>query len=318
MLLVLRFALSALLQALRDRQDLVLENLALRHQIEVLTRNRSRPRLRGGDRLLWSWLSRIWFGWRRPIVIVQPDTVVRWHRSGWRRYWSWRGGRRSRPGRPVIDPELQTLIRRMTRENPRWGHLRVLGELRKLGFQVSLQTVRRYRDAVPRPSSPSWHSFLSNHRPQLWACDFFTVQTVTFRTLFVFFIIAHERPAARAPECDRPSTGPVDLAPAHRRHAWGSGPRFLLRDRDRAYGREFVEHVKHLGIETILTPIAAPQANAIAERVVGTLRRECLDHLIIVNERHLRLVLREFVSPLQRGAPASSACARGPARCVRG
>ena len=193
MLLVVRFALAALLQALRDRQELELENLALRHQLEVLTRNRSRPRLRPADRLLWSWLSRLWFGWRRHIVIVQPDTVVRWHRSAWRRYWSWRSGRRRRPGRPAIDPQLQALIRRMTRENPRWGHLRVLGELHNLGFQVSLQTVRRYRGEVPRPPSPSWRTFLTNHRPQLWACDFFTVQTVTFRTLFVFVIIAHKR-----------------------------------------------------------------------------------------------------------------------------
>ena len=124
MLLAVRFALSALLHVLRDRQELVVENLALRHQLEVLTRNRSRPRLRAGGRLLWSWLSRLWFGWRSHIVIVQPDTVVRWHRSAWCRYWSWRSGSRRRPGRPRIDPELQELTHRMTRENPRWGHLR--------------------------------------------------------------------------------------------------------------------------------------------------------------------------------------------------
>ena len=193
MRLVLRFGLSALLHALRDRQDLVLENLALRHELEVLTRNRSRPGLRAADRLLWAWLSRLWSRWRTHIVMVQPDTVVRWHRSAWRRYWSWRSGSRSRPARPRIDPKLQGPVRRMTRENPRWGHLRVLGDLRKLGFQVSLQTVRRYRGDVPRPPSPSWRTFLSNHRLQLWACDFFAVQTVTFRTLFVFSIIAHER-----------------------------------------------------------------------------------------------------------------------------
>ena len=162
MFLVLRFALSALLHALRDRQDLVLENLALRHQLEVLTRNRSRPGLRPADRLLWAWLSRLWSSWRSHIVIVQPDTVVRWHRSAWRRYWSWRSGSQSRPGRPRIECELQELIRRMTREHPRWGHLRVLGELRKLGFQVGLQTcvvtAVRYRDhrrSRGAPSSPT-------------------------------------------------------------------------------------------------------------------------------------------------------------------
>ena len=191
----------------------------------------------------------------------------------------------------------------MTRENPRWGHMRVLGELRKLGFQISLQTVRRYRGEVPRLPSPSWRTFLTNHRLQLWACDFFTVQAVTFRTLFVFFIIAHERrPLVHLNVTPHPTPAWVwrrliNATP------WGSGPRFLLHDRDRAYGRGLVERAKHLGIETILAPIAAPQANAIAERVVGTLRRECRDHLIVMNERHLRLVLREFVRHYNQARP---------------
>ena len=181
--------------------------------------------------------------------------------------------------------------------------MRVLGELCKLGFQVSLSTVRRYRGAVPRPPSPSWRTFLANHRQQLWACDFFTVQTVTFRTLFVFFSIAHERrPLVHLNVTAHPS-GPWIWRQLINATPWGSGPRFLLRDRDRAYGRALVKRAKHLGIETILTPIAAPQATAIAERVVGTLRRECLDHLIIVNERYLRLVLREFVRYYNEGRP---------------
>ena len=139
----LKCALTAVRQLLRPRGDLVLENLAFRHQLEVLTRNSSRPTLQPADRLLWSWLSRLWLEWRRHIVIVRPDTVVRWHHWAWRRYWSWRSRGRG-PGRPRLDPELAKLIRRMTHENPRWGHMRVLGELRKLGFRVSLQTVRRY------------------------------------------------------------------------------------------------------------------------------------------------------------------------------
>ena len=200
----------------------------------------------------------------------------------------------------------------MTRENPRWGHLRVLGELRKLGFQISLQTVPRYRGEVPRPPSPSWRTFLTNHRPKLWACDFFTVQTMTFRTLFVFFVIAHERrPLVGLNVIPHPTPAWVwrqliDATP------WGSGPRFLIRDRDRACGRALVEQVRHLGIESILTPIAAPQANAIAERVVGTLRRECLDHLIIVNQRHLRSLLREYVTHYNHVRPHQSLEQRAP------
>ena len=133
MWLVFKYTLAAVRAAARERRELALENIALRHQVEVLTRSRRRPQLRPADRLLWSSLSRVWPSWRRHVVIVQPDTVVRWHRTAWRRYWRWksRGGKR---GRPRIGPELAELIRRMTRENPRWGHMRVLGELRKLGF----------------------------------------------------------------------------------------------------------------------------------------------------------------------------------------
>jgi putative transposase len=142
MLSLIRLAPLVLLLAWRERSDLILENLALRHQRAVLTRQRSRPRLRPADRLFWSWLSRLWSGWRTRLVIVQPATVIGWHRSAWRRYGRWKS-RGPLPGRPRIDADLQQLIRRMTRENPRWGHMRVLGELRKLGLRVSLQTVRR-------------------------------------------------------------------------------------------------------------------------------------------------------------------------------
>ncbi len=138
-------------------------------------------------------LARTWSGWRSALVIVEPDTVVRWHRTAWRRYWT-RRSRGRRPGRPRIRIELRDLIGRIATENPRWGALRVQGELLALGYDVSTETVRRYRrQALRRPPSPSWRSFLANHRPQLWAADFFTVQTLTFKTLFVLFFIAHER-----------------------------------------------------------------------------------------------------------------------------
>ena len=171
----------------RDRRDLVLENIALRHQLEVLTRTRRRPTLCQADRRLWSALARIWPNWRTHIVIVQPDTVVRWHRTAWRRYWTWRS-RAPKRGRPRIDAEVAAAIRRMTTENPRWGHMRVLGELRKLGFRVSLQTVRRYRRDVPRDPSSNWRTFLHNHRPEIWAADFFTVHTISLQTLYVFLL----------------------------------------------------------------------------------------------------------------------------------
>ena len=302
MLLVFRYLLLALGVAVRARRDLALENIALRHQLEVLTRTRRRPPLQSADRLFWSSLARVWPGWRPHLLIVQPDTVVRWHRSAWRRYWTWRS-RGPRPGRPRIDAEVATLIRRMTEENPRWGHMRVLGELRKLGFSVSLQTVRRYRRDVPRDPASSWRTFFENHRPEIWAADFFTVHTLSFQTLYVFFMIAHDRRTVmhvnvtRHPQASWVWRQLINATP------WGSAPRFLIRDRDRLYGGDFVARAKRIGIRTVLTPIATPQANAVAERLVGTFRRECLDHIIVLNDRHLRAVLREFVQHYNEARP---------------
>ena len=157
----------------------------------MLSRRSARPRLEPADRLFWTWLSRFWSPWRSALVLVQPDTVVRWHRTGWRRYWAWKSRRRG-PGRPRLSPELRLLIQRLARENPRWGSVRIQGELRKLGYQVSAQTVRRHRrDARRRPPSQSWRTFLKNHAPHIWAADLFTVQTLTFKTLYVFFFVSH-------------------------------------------------------------------------------------------------------------------------------
>ncbi len=181
--------------------------------------------------------------------------------------------------------------------------MRVLGELRKLGFRVSLQTVRRYRKDVPRDPRQSWRTFLTNHRPQIWAADFFTVQTLAFQTLYVFFFIAHgRRPIVHLNVTAHPQA-PWVWRQLIEATPWGESPSFLIRDRDRSYGGDFVARARRIGIETVLTPIATPEANGIAERLVGTLRRECLDHVIVINERHLRRVLREFAVHYNESRP---------------
>lgn len=191
----------------------------------------------------------------------------------------------------------------MTEANPRWGHMRVLGELRKLGSRVSLQTVRGYRKDVTRNPSPGWRTFLDNHRPEIWASDFFTIHTLWFQTLYVFFFIAHGRRSVvhvnvtKHPRATWVWRQLINATP------WGTSPRFLIRDRDRSYGGDFVARAQRIGIRTVLTPIATPQANAVAERLVGTFRRECLDHIIVINERHLRYVLREFVRHYNAARP---------------
>ena len=296
--------LVPLRSAFMSRQYLLLENLALRQQLAVLSRQARRPRLRPGDRLFWSWLSRAWSGWRSALMLVQPETVIGWQRTAWRRYWAWKSRRGRGPGRARVPSEVQELIRRLTRENPRWGSTRIVGELHKLGYHVSARTVRRYRrKAIRRPPSQSRRISLRNHAAHIWAADFFTVQTLSLKTLYVFLFIAHRQRslvhvnATAHPTADWVWRQLIQATP------WGHQPRYLIRDRDCCYGEDFNARAARLGIETIFTPVQAPRANAIAERVIGTLRRECLDHVIVINERHLRSVLREYVGHYNGARP---------------
>ena len=292
----LPFLLIAIVSGyLRRHGDLVLENLLLRHQLAVLARSKPRPRLNRTDRLLWVLARRLSSEWRRHLIIVTPDTVVRWHRQLWRLFWRWKS--RAVGGRPRLSLEVRQLITTISHENRLWGTQRIRGELLKLGITVSARSIRRYRWRGPtRAPSQTWLTFLHHHRAGIWAADLFTVHTLFFRTLYVLFFIAH----------DRRQLLHVNVT-SHPNAAWvwrqmieatpfGRRPRFLLRDRDRVYGGDFGARCKGLGTQTLLSPVRAPTANAIAERVVGTFRRECLDHLIIIDEKHLSAVLQEFVS----------------------
>ena len=203
--------------------------------------------------------------------MVEPDTVVRWHRSAWRAYWRWRSHRGS--GRPRIPAELQQLILRSATEHPRWGAVRIVGELCAPGFEVSARTVSRYRrQALRRPPSQSWRMFLRNHASSIWAADLFTVQTLAFRTLSVLIVIDHDRRRIRHWNVTEHPNAPWIWQQMIEATAWGQQPGFLIRDRDRSYGGDFIARARRLGIETILTPVHAPNANAIAERVIGTLQ----------------------------------------------
>ncbi len=295
MLTYLRLFCSLVRDAVRSRQDLLLEILALRQQVTVLARKSRRPRLTPSDRLFWSGLSSLWSGWRCAVIFVQPETVIRWQRTAWRRYWTWRSRRGRRAGRSRLPVEVRELILRMARENPLWGSVRIQGELRKLGYHVSSRSVRRYRRAVRRrPPSQSWRTFLRNHAPQIWAADFFTVQTITMRTLYVFLSISHCRRQLVHLNVTAHPTAEWVWRQLKEATSWGKRPRYLIRDRDCCYGRSFNAKAALLGIKVLLTPLQAPKANAVAERLIGTLRRECLDHFIIVNERHLLTVLRRY------------------------
>ncbi len=279
--------LRSLAAGLQTRRNLVLENLALRHQLLVLNRKVKSPARRSSDRLFWAVLSATWSRWPKVLVIVQPQTVVRWHQAGFRLFWRWKSRRRS--GRTPKDRELIELNRRMCLANPTWGSPRIQAELAKLGRPVSAATVRKYRPKGERgPPSQTWRAFLRNHTKQLVAVDFFTLPPVTFRVPFVFVVLAHERRKVRhfavtaAPAASWAGQQIVNTFP------FATPPKYLLRDRDSIYGAEFARRVAALGIEEKLTAPQAPWQNPYAERLIGSIRRECLDHTIILGERHLQ------------------------------
>ena len=296
----------------KPRMLLAVENVCLRQQLAVLSRKQSRPLLRDKDRRFWILMSRWFPKWEDCLLIVQPETVLKWHERGWRTYWRWKS-KRGQPGRKRIPLELRQLIRRLAAENPLWGQVRIMAELLKLGYVVSPRTVRRY---IRRPwsgkPSPQWKEFLARHAKDVWACDFCCVRTLTFQTLYVFFLIHHAtREIVHIRVTRNPAaawTGQHVVNACFEREP----PKYLIRDRDGIYGHEFRRKVSALGIREIRTPVRAPKANAIAERFVGTLRRECLDHVFIFNERHLQGVVDEFVGYYNRQRPHRSLGQRPP------
>jgi putative transposase len=282
-----------------------LENVALRHQLAVLQRSVDRPRLRRRDRLLWVALSQLWAGWRASLLIVQPATVLAWHRQGFRLYWRWKSRRRS-VGRPPLDLELRALIRRMARENPTWGRRRIQAELCFLGYEVAELTVAKYMHRPsPRPSS-TWRTFFEAHIGEIVAIDFFVIPTITFHLLFGFLILRHHRrELVHFNVTDHPTAAwaahqLVESFPEE------TAPKYLLRDRDAIYGDAFVRRVKSLGMSEILIAPRAPWQNPFAERVIGSIRRECLDHVIVINERHLRRLLRTYFAYYNATRPHQS------------
>ena len=229
----IRIVLAMVREAFLSRAALHLENLALRQQLAALDRKGARPSLRMADRLFWVVLSRLWSGWREILVIVKPETVIGWHRKGFRRFWT-RKSRRGKPGRPPVSSEFRGLIRRMSRENPLWGAPRIHGELRMLGFEVSEAVVSKYMPRHPKPPSQTWRTFLENHVGCLASTDFFVVPTATFSLLFVLVVLRHERRrivqiGPRPPDC---GVGPQQIREAF---PWETAPRYMIRDRDRVY-----------------------------------------------------------------------------------
>ncbi len=297
---ILRLLLSIARVWIGTRAELQLEVLALRHQLTVLRRQQDRrPRLTSFDRAFWVWLYRLWPNCLDALVLVKPETVIGWHRKGFRLFWTWKSRRRM-GGRPPVSREVRDLIRRMCQENPLWGAPRVHGELLKLGIEISQAAVSKYMIRHPRPPSQTWRTFLRNHAECLASIDFFVLPTASFRLLFVFILLHHERRRIVHFGVTANPTAAWVAQQITEAFPWDTAPRYMIRDRDSVYGTVVRGRVKVMGIEEVLTAPRSPWQNPFVERVIGSIRRECLDHVIVLNERHLRRILTSYFNYYHR------------------
>lgn len=280
----------------RSRSDTALEVIALRQQVAVLKRKRPRRLLNSGDRFFWFTLRHHWSRSADALLIVKPETVIGWHRAGFRLYWRWRS--RSHGGRPKITGELRALIRRLAQENLEWGAPRIHGELQKLGFLLSERSVARYLRRLRRRGDPGqrWLTFLENHREVITAFDFITVPTVTFQSLYCFFVIEHGRRRVLHFNVTRHPTSEWVIQQLREAFPDACPYRYAVFDRDSIFNADVVTFLKSAGLEPKRTSIQAPWQNGTAERWVGSCRSELLDHVIVLNESHLRRLIRDYVN----------------------
>jgi transposase InsO family protein len=285
--------LHVLISPFKTQARLEAEIVLLRHQLNVLRqRAPSKPRLTVADRLLFVWLYRLFPSVLNTVTIIQPETVIRWHRMGFRLYWRWKS--RSRGGRPKVPLEIRRLIREMGLANRLWGAPRIHGELLKLGFQVAQSTVAKYMPRSGRGRSQTWKTFLHNHAAGIGAMDFLIVPTVGFRLLFVLVILRHQRRRLISLSV---TTNPTAEWIAHQiteAFPWDEAPDYLIRDRDASYGQVVTKRLAAMGIRDHPIAPRSPWQNGHAERLIASIRRECLDHAVVLGEAHLRRILRAY------------------------
>jgi transposase InsO family protein len=295
MLAILHSVGMFVLDLFKSRCRLEAENLFLRHQLSVaLRRAPPRLRLRGGDRALLVSMIGLWPSLLGVVKVVQPETIFRWHRAGFRAFWRWKS--RKRAGRPKIDRGLRDLIQRMSKENPQWGASRIHGELLMLGFEVAQSTVSIYMVRGGRPPSQSWKTFLRNHAQAIAAIDLCVVPTLTFERLFAFLVLGHGRRQLLWFEITRHPTAEWLARQITEAFPWTSAPPYLVRDNDRAYGHVFTSRVRAMGIRDRPISPGSPWQNGCAERLIGTVRRECLDRMLIFGVSHLRRILSAYAA----------------------
>ncbi len=296
---------GAVADAMRSKTELMLENALLRQQLIVLQRQVKRPQLRWRERGIMVLLASRLRGWNNALFIVQSDTLLRWHRDWFRWVWRHKSKPKQPSGRHPLAGRVVQLIRRMARENPLWGAERIRGELLKQQISVAKSSIQKYtqgRHAVG-PSGQTWSTFLRNHASEIWACDFLQTYDALFRTIFVFVIIELESRRVVHVNVTRQPTDTWVAQQLRDATPFGEGPRFLIRDNDGKYGAQFQHAAEGAGIEILKTPVEAPRANAFCERFMGSLRRECLDYMLILSEQHLRRIVKEYVSYFNQARP---------------
>lgn len=279
----------------RDKQNVILENLALRQQLIVQQRSIKRPKLENADRIFWVWLSKFWKNWKKALLVSKPATVISWHKKGFKLYWKWKS---RRVGRPNIDWELIKLIRKMQKENFSWSAQRIQGELAKLGYKVCDNTVAKYmRKPKPDPGQRQrWRTFLKNYAKYTVGMDFFVVRTAFFKALYVYIAVSHDRRKIIHFAVTSRPTSQWAIQQLRETFAFDDTTKYVIRDNDKIFSYDFKQYITNtLQLQDTPTAYRSPWQNPYAERVIGTLRRECLDHMIILNEPHLRKVLEEFV-----------------------
>jgi putative transposase len=319
---------SAVGDLARTKAALVAENAFLRQQLVVLARQVKRPALTPADRLRLVLLARLVRGWHAALLIVQPETLLRWHRQGVRLVWRAKSRRASK--RPQVSAETVAAIQRLAAENRLWGAERIRGELLKLGIRVGKRTVQRHmrtaRQPQPGGRGQTWTTFLRNHAHETWACDFLQVVDLGFRSLFAFVVVELGSRRVVHVGVTRHPTDAWVAQQLRESTPFVQRPRYLIRDNDGKYGPAFARVAAGSRIAVLRTPFRAPRANATCERFLGTLRRECLDHILVLGEGHLRRVLREYVAYFNTARPhqgigqgvpsvpksASPACPAGP------
>jgi transposase InsO family protein len=255
---------------------LITENMALRQQLIVYKRRQPRPRIRQWDRLFWVLLALLWKEWRKSLIFVKPESVIRWHRQGFKLFWAYKS-RACKRGRPRISPEIRSLVLKMADENPLWGAPRIHGELLKLGIELSERSVSSILRRLPSShKGQPWKTFLKNHATEICSMDFFTVPTFNFKLLSVLVILSHDRRRVVHYNITSHPTALWSLQQVREAFPWGDNPKYLIRDRDSIYGHIFQQGVEGMGIKQIQTSYKSPWQNGYVERVIGTIRRDCL------------------------------------------